>query len=462
MGVVWNAFNGGMIQKIKRTLLYSLPVFIIYMIFFLIVYPGIWYGDEMWVINALAEFEVVWLQGLMTSVWDALAMMCIPVPSFLQIILVFFMSLSAGMVVQYLRRKIGSTKWIYLIYVPYVLPATIYFLFYVHRSSTVAVIELFIFAFMLNASLDDTISVSKTILIGVLNGTLYGFRNETIILEVIYIAVFFILFHKKSRNFHKVLIIFLPAVIFGLITVSTGNHRDTYSMAYIYNTLPYMVQEGEILEKDYEAINKVLDIEDMKSWDTSYVYNWAWGNAKYRDFSGTDFKNFKHAFWSMVRHNPQIYLYTLSRTFWSVTSMDREIGLVFLLSEHHEFYSEKESHNLGDRIAFMPLFPVLRRKICDELLLMKNGMYRIFYNLFPAIIGIFVSFLYGIKKRRFEYVLIGIGLAGIGMVLFFMAPEAQFMYWLPIYYIGSILLWMEGICILSYLRCRIRKMKQKN
>lgn len=416
----------------------SIPLFIVYMIFFFILYPGIWYGDEMQVITNLRDFEFVCLQGAMVTIWDMVMIMIFPTPATIQLVLVIIMSLSCGMVKDIFDGCFS--KWVSMLaYVPFLLFPVIYFLFYSHRSSTIAIIEVFCVVFIIwTITKKKIISWPNIIILSILIGMFYGFRNETIMLEAgLTIIVIFKLFHDRNRKKFLSILIIIGMILINEAVV--GDTRDNYSWAYMINTLPLLVQSVELKDNEYEAIDNVIDVSDMKQWDLSYVNNWAWEHANFREYTSGDFINLRNTYFKLIFEHPKTFLYYRYKMYSAVTSTDDCPGIIFLLSNHHEFYDEAASYGISDIQFFKPINNYIRCCFANGLLLSPGSlpvMYRFFYTLYPSILGLALLGGFGIHRKKFTYLIISGALLLQGIVIFFAASEATFMYWLPIYYVG--------------------------
>ena len=72
------------LMEYKKPMIYGLPVLCLYMLCFLILYPGIWYGDEMNVIDAAADLHFVGLQGVTVTIYDMVLASLVPTPAIIQ------------------------------------------------------------------------------------------------------------------------------------------------------------------------------------------------------------------------------------------------------------------------------------------------------------------------------------------------------------------------------------------
>ena len=170
-------------KKAIELIKYASVVFIPYCLLFLIIWPGIWYGDDMLVLYHASVFQVVWIQGLMITVFDMVLMMLLPIPSMVQFVHIIILSIVAGMcfrfIYSYTKNRIISC----LAYLPYIFPPVVYYTFFAHRSCTCGLLA-FLFIVLIINEIYFNRSNGNILFIAFLAGVLPGLRTETILLSV--------------------------------------------------------------------------------------------------------------------------------------------------------------------------------------------------------------------------------------------------------------------------------------
>ncbi len=437
-------------EKRKRTwelVKHGAVVFIPYFVLLIVTWPGIWYGDDMRVLERASIFQVVWLQGLMATVYDMVLMMLVPVPGIVQLVHIFILSVTAGMSYQLAYACTRNRYISMLVYLPYMLPPVIYYTFYSHRSGTSGLFAyLFMILIVYTTYFRSCGHMNNILWISILAGVLPGLRTETILITVTGILAYLIKNRGGVSRRGKCILILLPLVIIGCTQLKTGQHRSTYSMAYMMNPLPIMLNDEHtvITEDDYAKISRVLDIEVIRKWKPNPIENWCWGSENaYRDgYTKDDFQELKKAFFHMVCQNPKIYLRARWQQYLAANSLSERRPFPFLLKAHHEFFKERQDHGLDEMPAYHPVWKGLRLALLNGLLLENVLPGRFFWNFLLQVLAVFATAVYGIcRKDLFSSIMLSGGVL-LWLCLFLMTPEANMMYYLPLYYIGNFIIVM--------------------
>lgn len=290
-------------------------------------------------------------------------------------------------------------------------------------------------------------NIAQIILVAILAGVLPGLRTETILITGFGILAYLTKCRGGVYKRGKCILVIIPLVIIGFTQLQTGTNRNTYGMAYMMNPLPIMLNSEEtvITMDDYEKINRVLNIEAIREWEPNPVENWCWGIGNgYRDgYTESEFAELKKAFIHMIFLNPTIYLNARYQQYLAANSLSDRRPFPFLLKEHHEFFQQKQFYGLNSMLAYRPIWKKLRLLLINGLLLENVGWGRFFWNFVPQVLAVFVAAVYGIFRRDLFCVLMSFGGILLWCCLFLMTPEANMMYYLPLYYAGNFVIVMS-------------------
>jgi len=455
---------------------YSFIVFLFYFILLILIWPGNWYGDAMNVLHYARHLEVVWLQGLAASLWAIVWLMIVPIPTILTVVNMAGTSILCGILLYMLQEKIHNKKIFVLAWLFPLNPCMVYLFFYSHRSIDVAVLEalitvVLIYKIWYKKSLDNF----ETFVISIAIGIFPCMRTETLLISVALISVC-IVSKYLLNTFQKYMIVIVPVMVLLINNVASWEHRTTYDMAYMYNPLPYLLQEEELrgrnINQDLEKLDKVFDIEEIKTWSLSYVQVWCWvlENDGFREnFTEEEFSEAKMAFWDLVLNNFDKFIEVRWNCFKATMGIDKEDGLLYLLRPHHEFWGDYENLNMSGVKLFTPINEALRLRILNILMFCDKDYnrvfeipYRFFYNGIPACAAIIASAVFSLIKRNKEIFFINGGYVALGIALFLLVPEAQIMYYASILIYGNSILYYclfkgieKGIFYLS--KCKVQQ-----
>lgn len=425
------------IANYRNEIRFVLPIIFIYAVIFLIFYPGIWIGDDMFVLQNASKFDVVWIQGLTITVWDMFWMMLIPVPAFLVLLQQLMLIGIAIKLFSYIDIKKLDKKMKYIAYVPFLLPSTIYYSLFTHRSSTVALLE-FIVCIIFICKGKEKFSIKESVLLGILIALLPGMRTETYIIAIAFILAFVLKNKKQKKQIISLVASFMSVCM--LIFIATGSNRNRYSMICYESPLAYMLQselKGENCSNNLRDIARVVNINNIRAKDKSYITTYAWDENSYRGgYTEEDLTAMKSAYWRLVIDNPEIYLKNRILQFMAANEMALADGFPFVLMDHYSFEKELQINNVTDKLLFHPIADKIRSVVYIIKMLLDRSVFRWSYNFIIEIIMILVCAIKSMKERLWDIFLINGAFVCLAGACFLLTPEANMMYYLGVFYLG--------------------------
>ena len=305
------------------------------------------------------------------------------------------------------------------------------------------------------------IGKEKLLLLYLLSAILILWRSE----GLIFIFAIPVLMAITYKNLRKVYVIGLMIIInictyIGYSKIVPSN--DKYGMVIFINPLSIMLQEdlqGENIQEDLEKIDKVFNLELIKEnpnyndIESYWKYNDTLFQEDYQEYKGEFYK----AYADIIINNPISFINARLKTFLATNGMDseyREIG------NFTDYYSRENPTNASIEL-FLSKFEIMNPinkevKNEAEMFLLGSGKYAntvirpIFWNVVPVMIGIVLIMIISLIKKKYIFTLLSLTLLAKSAVVFLTAPASYFMYYLPEYICGIIL-------ILLYVFINIRK-----
>lgn len=445
-------------KKYIAIILPSILVIIFYVIIFLCLYPGIWIGDEYFVLGEASRFSYCYNQGVIITIINMIEMMFIPIPSFTVVVQIIMMGIAAAFSLKIILVWSNYSKWSYCILIIYLLPPTIYHVMFPHRSSLVAILEYIMLLDVLNQYVERK-SIFKEerenwIIRGIVYAIIPMLRKETILISIGYMVSLFFINKRENKNS----LIKVAAIMLGIIgSVSiyekiNMTQIDSYSgNAYMCLTLPNLLTENSVgggvkLEDNLKNINKIIDINKLKEHRTSYAASEAYFTSLRDRYTKEEFENAKKAFWNIVLSNWKEFLSIRNKVFLVTNSLDENEkpipwwGIGGATQEHTEHM--KEMLGLNNKLLFSPISYSVRQNTWNKLLCIsktgkQNSLYRIIWNVIPSLIVIVIIGIYAIftKKMRWLMFLMG-SYAALTAGIFLLCSEASLFYYMAVYWTG--------------------------
>ena len=436
------------------------------MIFLMLIWPGYWVWDEMFVIYEVQASSVFTWQSIITQLVFAYSLLIIPSPVGITIIQMIIISLIVAFLNTKVELKFGKKLYNIIIYIVFLLPAILINNLYVLRLQLYTYFLLLLFVTLIFDYLDKRqIGKEKLLLLYLLSAVLILWRSE----GMIFIFFIPILMAVTYKNLRKVYIVGLMLLVnictyIGYSKIVPSN--DKYSLVVFINPLSVMLQDdlkGENIQEDLEKINQVFNIELIKE---NPNYNdiesyWKYSDTLFQENYQEHKGEFYKAYADILINNPISFLNARFKTFFATNGMNTEYRE---LGNFTDYYSKENSTNASIELFLSkfeimnPINKELKNEI--EMFLLGAGKYEntlirpVFWNAIPIMIGIFIIMIISAIKKDFIFSILSLSLLAKTAVVFLTAPASYFMYYLPEYICGIVL-------IVLYIFINFRKEKIK-
>lgn len=437
-------------EESKKYFKYFLIYFIPLAIILLLIWPGVWYGADVFGFLKLSHSVTfgTFLHYL-TSLFYSVAYILFPVPSGAIILLMIYMSIAVSYIVKN-TFDIFKSKWCYLMYVPFFLPVTIFYTLYANRPIMYGITYLLLFSTLIFDRLKEKkLSFKKILVISLLCGIAGNWRSEAIYLILATPLLVFISYKLKLsiKNICKVV---LPIFIL-FIAIKIPQEYPNRNLSEVEKTqrnlpiyissLSYMMPKelkGENIEDNLKKIDKVLDVENMKQYPsfTDTVCAWSGTGCIRYNYTMEEFKEFQKATGEVLINNFDYFLLTKTLTFIQASRIRNDnfssLGLYKNDVNTIEGYSTTKPL-FGNKVRnFMLAILEGRNEVGEQ----SNILYRLSNNLLIPLLFIGVLFIVSIFKKNLLLFLSTGMLIGHTFIVFITAPAAYFMYYYNIFLCG--------------------------
>ena len=438
--------------------------FVIYMIpiitLFLFLYPGNWFGSDVFNFHYLTiKGEFLYYLNYLSSVFYIIAYMLFPIPTGAP----FLVSILFGITFSYIAKNfydIYKSKLVYLFLIPFFMFHTLLYTFYANRPIMFGISYLLLISIILIDKIkQNKLTTKKLISIAILTGIVGYWRSESIYL-VLAIPLFIFITYKINWNLKNIIKIF-GICILSFVIVSLPQKivelkektsvPSSRNLPMFVNPLSYMLTQdlqGDNLEEDLEKINNVLDIELMKkyaSYEETYCI-WNEGGC-IKEYTTEEYNEFMTSYKNVMKNNLPLFIKTKILTFANASGIfvDRFTTKNLYKSDNDFILGRKDTKSLfGYEIRKMAYSIIEGKKYNEK---NPNIIWRMTNNLLIPLIIIGLIFIYSIIKKDLFYFLLTGMLLGHTSIVFITAPASYFMYYFNVYITG---LFLGVVYIVNY------------
>lgn len=452
------------IGKKNKTFLSYFRFFIGYFlfmgVFWLLTWPGIFKGDEFYVIRAALSFTMSGAQSGITSLFYMVALLFFPSMAsitFIQILLIC----TIFSVIMHDLFSVLSGKKRYFLFLPFILLPVIDGNLFTLRATLVGWIFLFVLAKVYYLTKTDRFSGKWLLVLSALTGLLCAWRSEFIYL-VVFLPLAFLLL-KKIHLKQAACMLVLSLIFFVLCNVPNKialNGSNKYPISLVLNPVANLFTEVEDLKgpcvyDDVMTINELVDASLLRQSASVRNISQYWNIDDV--LPKETLNRFMQASLRLIIYNPDKFLKYRWQTFAYTNGLypgyinhpggeciDAINKLVYYGNDYKSYF------------AFMnpPFGQALREKTISFLAcrhyeqdnIRTNAMLPVFYNCIPGVIFLLVLFISNciavLRARKKQHgsvdryvlciVLILLTLPQL-ILIFLTAPAMFFMYYFGFY-----------------------------
>lgn len=449
-------------QVFLSYLKYFLVYFLILGILFLLVWPGIFKGDEFYVLRSALSFQLSPAQTGLTSCFYIICLLFFPNPAtitFMQILIIccIFSYIMKNLFSIYHSRKV----WLMLL--PFCLLPVLDGNLFTLRATLVGWLFLLVLFQIFFAHKKGTLSLWTGLFLSAVSGLIIAWRTEYIyLLLLLPAALWFLRLFSLKRACISLMVIGLSFLLFQVPNKIATAGSNKYPISLVINPLGNLFNEehleGPSVYEDILTLNELIDVQRLRR------------DASVRNIS---------QYWNIpdVLPKEQLNRFMAAALRLIVYNFDDFLKYRCLTFAHtNGFYPDEINHPGGEMVSgilelkyydtdFKKIFPFMdppfgqaaREKVIEFLSCRHyvqgesttNMFLPVFYNCLPAFILLAIATLTGFFQRKKAFVVLSL-LIQVQLVLIFLtAPAMFFMYYYCFYLCGYAfvgLFFIDGLC----------------
>lgn len=444
------------VNKFYHVIVFFSVIMLVNIFVLILIWPGMWGGDELWLLPQVREFDIATTQHWLVAVFYIWSFMLIPSPVGIVFFIILLNVTIQTILYSEIYDRILNVKWAFLLIIPCCLPEILLFNEYPLRCSVYGSVEiLFILVakrMFVNVKKYDLIKISAIIII------LATLRTETIYYLLIGIAMMLYLYKKSYIQLKKVCIgIFL--ITFGVWGVNRIQTALTYPSVFDRNTLqcvadPLVEMARNEAEKHTDwvecpilnEIDRTFSVElILENEGTGMGLMWSRYGGFFQEGRPEIRKGFWKAYTQLLISNLDIFLSNRWEVFCSTQKNNVKEKAQISIDLWSEEACEKEPTVLNKNMLAFSV-PDYRRyeTVLHTLTLATEGqtaieVVRLLCNSIIIPGAFLILFLgWSIKNRKWIVVAVLIGVLAKIPLVYVTMPGTEYMYYYPVYYVGVI------------------------
>lgn len=439
-------------------------VFSILLGLLLIMWPGTWSWDDIFILDSASYLQPLAWQHFICSVFYILCIETIPLPAgiiFIQIIIIsIIISNSITKIIDVLGTK--NNKAIVLgIAIISLFPPIVLYLLSGFRMGLYSFFELyFIVNLIYIYCKNKKINISQIIILCFFATIIASWRTEGIYYCMMF-PIILLLMDKKIISKKMIFICFIVVTSSTLIIMKYNNYligSNNYSLTATINPVSELVKKADKSDEKYiKKIDKVVDTNFIKKNPKLNGEGCYWSGVCVKKYSNKEYKDYLKAYMKLGIKYPDVVFKSMWSTFYDGGSGQGKGGYQTTRNVLHKnattniYEKDTKVYNKWYEFNSKYKFPI-NKSIRKKVILLLGGtdekgkiniIHRVFWNyIIPILLLLLLLILNIIRKRWFISVIIFTILLKIP-ILFISSPAPYFMYYLSVYLCGYILFFME-------------------
>ncbi len=431
---------------------YFLGYFAFMGVFWLLTWPGIFKGDEFYVIQSAKDFTLSGGQSGLTSIFYIVSLLFFPsmaTITFVQLLIIC----TIFSVIMRDMSEIISGKRKYLLYLPFLLLPVIDGNLFTLRATMVSWVFLFVISKLYYLMKTDTLTLRYGFILSALSGLLIAWRSEYIYMLLL---LPFTLWFLKKIDLKRALLLFLVCLVsYSLFQVPNKialNGSNKYPISLVLNPVANLFTEVETLKgpsvyDDVMEINKLVDAALLRQSASVRNISQYWNIPDV--LPEAQLQSFMTASLRLIIYNPDKFMKYRWQTFAYTNGLypdrvNHPCGTVDSINKL--IYYDMDYKTM---FVFMnpPLGQNLREKTISLLAcrtygqdeIKTNALLPVFYNCIPVVVCMLALFLYACCKKDKLTALLVLMTSAQVVLIFLTAPAMFFMYYFCFYLSGYFL-----------------------
>lgn len=430
---------------------YFLFYFVFMGFFWLLTWPGIFKGDEFYVLRSGLSFTMSGAQSGLTSLFYIISLLIFPSLATIVFFQLLIICTLFAIAMHDVCAVLPRSRLRALLFVPFVLLPVIDGNLFTLRATLVGWIFLFVLAELFYLARSRTFSMRRCMLLAVLSGLLCAWRSEYIYLVVLLpLALLLLRLASVKRALIVCVILLLASSALNIPNKIALNGSNKYPISLVLNPVANLFTEAESLKgpqvyEDIMTINELVDVQLLRK--TASVRNisqyWNIDDVLPKE----QLSSFMKASIRLIIFNPDKFMKYRWQTFAYTNGL----------------YPDRVNHPGGEcvdainRLVYYdtdyksmfilmqpPLGQSLREKTISLLAcrtykqgdIRTNALLPVFYNCIPVLVLSVVFFLVALLRKNRVFAVLFLLLLGQFPLIFLTAPAMFFMYYFCFYLSG--------------------------
>ena len=454
----WNYVFCKGLWKLRFTIIYMIPILAV----FLMIYPGIWRCDELFIIDSVTGGNILFWQHWLSSIFYYQCLSLIPIPAGIVLIQAIIICFVVGHIIERANTFIG--KWCLLLYIPFLLPFVLDTIYYPLRASLCGFFELyFVFEIFSHLITHEEMSKRKTLALVVICAIISVWRPENIFWFLV-LAFYLLFVNKYSFKTTCKYMAVCAVILLSCMTVqSVGIADESRVTAYGYQvsdsdlyTFSAFVQPfGELIKvassrgeftEELTRVDECISVDMICERDGIYAF---WNGMK--TINKDQLKDLEQIYIRMViAYTPE---FINERTDMLLVTNGGNNAIVMNMASAH-LYDEPPVYYyypifIEKYYMNTPLDAELRKNvICTIEMEHTPAIAPIMYNSIPCLICIILLGIVTLLTKRWPFALITLGVLFKNGILYVTAAQPFYMYYFSTQLIGYVIV---VLCIGKYL-----------
>ncbi|MBX0301947.1 hypothetical protein K2F54_18445 [Cryobacterium sp. 1639] len=430
------------------------------------IWPGYWVWDEYFLLNGVRDGTLPVWQGLFTGIFYVFCLYLIPTGGGVVIVQVLIASAVVGYVIAQTAGLLKRSWLAGLLLIPLVSAPVLLYNFYPLRLTVYSYLELLVLFRLILIAKGNARTTNRYVEFMALSAAimlLAVWRSEGVY-YLILLPILFIAFKMFRIKGEKLLALGATVVSLAIVLGGYGLNKSAtdprYEVTATLNPLSVMLQQplkGDKLEDSLAAIDRVIDLEVVKEMPSAYEIPSFFAGALRPDFEA-NLGGYNRAFLQVVMDNPGAFVSARVDTFIAANALTDRFPQIFgaraYLTEPTPRVLEVRDKFDKNNYFSNALSPEVRDSTIQALLMVDDDGKpsigaKVTWTVIP--VGILLLVALGVGIARKKWIAAGlVTLVGARLVLIFLtAPALYFMYYLPVFLSGWMLLAYYSVVVLD-------------
>lgn len=410
------------------------------MLIMLLIWPGIWFWDDMWLVGQTRYFELKAWQHFLSGTFYYCAAFIFPSPISITILQLACISMIIGYFVNAISDVTKKSKFALLSFLPFIIPPIISQDFLVLRATLFSYLILFFLTSILFKHWQrKNLSTLFVFMLSIVAAIMTTLRGEGLYFVLVAPLLFIYLFWSLSSRKQKFLFISsMYCIIFFITSVQSSilGERDNlrYKLSTYVGPLSSVVLAAK-KDNNSDLLKPINEILDISIFDQLSANDAFWSNKliKEKYYTQEGQKKIKRGFIKLALSYPFDLLNDRAALFQK-TKREKPFKDVL---QPNQVYSDNYNDAFINGIAANYIDENKRNVILEKLDLNKAPtLNKLFHNIAIPVYLLLVLFFLLLLSRKFLHAVVILSILPLFILVFFSAPYHFFMYYFSVYLAG--------------------------